>query len=395
MLQQSKKPYICVFWAFLFVCSCQNSPEIITIPNKISTLPTSGFVTTQEGSFFKKDSDTILFLAEDCVLEVADGSYNLKKGTVMEIESPEKKRLKNIKLQTLFFAETGSFSFFRMLIPKKFVVEEIDFEIKYLIGEKVQDSKKGGVYSYYEDSLFNFYGVFLPFSPLYEQDNYSLSIRMSFRDSDKAVIYSVGEIKKKTFKEQQLNFSKGKSKDLESASRKKYNVQQAARHELWRTVTQPLTEDVWQITKPLDNISRLTSDFGFTRRWILDSGKQYSRDVHLGVDYGVPTGTSIYSLLDGVVVLSGMQELYGNMVIVNHGLGLYTNYCHMNKCLVNADSVIKKGGILGEVGMTGASTGPHLHIETRIYGIPIDYRKLESLPELFVIDVDKTKWIDK
>ena len=395
MLQQSKKPYICVFWAFLFVCSCQNSPEIITIPNKISTLPTSGFVTTQEGSFFKKDSDTILFLAEDCVLEVADGSYNLKKGTVMEIESPEKKRLKNIKLQTLFFAETGSFSFFRMLIPKKFVVEEIDFEIKYLIGEKVQDSKKGGVYSYYEDSLFNFYGVFLPFSPLYEQDNYSLSIRMSFRDSDKAVIYSVGEIKKKTFKEQQLNFSKGKSKDLESASRKKYNVQQAARHELWRTVTQPLTEDGWQITKPLDNISRLTSDFGFTRRWILDSGKQYSRDVHLGVDYGVPTGTSIYSLLDGVVVLSGMQELYGNMVIVNHGLGLYTNYCHMNKCLVNADSVIKKGGILGEVGMTGASTGPHLHIETRIYGIPIDYRKLESLPELFVIDVDKTKWIDK
>ena len=235
----------------------------------------------------------------------------------------------------------------------------------------------------------------MPFSPLYEQDNYSLSIRMSFRDGDKAVIYSVGEIKKKTFKEQQLNFSKGKSKDLESASRKKYNVQQAARHELWRTVTQPLTEDVWQITKPLDNISRLTSDFGFTRRWILDSGKQYSRDVHLGVDYGVPTGTSIYSLLDGVVVLSGMQELYGNMVIVNHGLGLYTNYCHMNKCLVNADSVIKKGGILGEVGMTGASTGPHLHIETRIYGIPIDYRKLESLPELFVIDVDKTKWIDK
>lgn len=395
MLRQSKKPYICVFWAFLFVCSCQNSPEIITIPDKISILPENGLLTVKEASFFKKDRDTVLFFAEDSVLEVADGSYNLKKGTVMEMKAPVKKKLKNIKLQTLFLAETGSFSFFRMLIPKKFVVEEINFDIKYLAGEKVQDSKKGGVYSYYEDSLYDFYGVFLPFSPLYEQDNYLLSICMSFRDGDNILVYSAGDIQKKEFKLQQLNFSKGKSKDLASASRKKYNEQQTARHELWRTVTQPLTGDIWQITKPLDNISRLTSDFGFTRRWILSSGKQYSRDVHLGVDYGVPTGTPIYSLLDGVVVLSGMQELYGNMVIVNHGLGLYTNYCHMNKCLVNADTVVKKSEIVGEVGMTGASTGPHLHIETRIYGIPIDYRKLESLPDLFVIDVDKTKWIDK
>jgi murein DD-endopeptidase MepM/ murein hydrolase activator NlpD len=112
----------------------------------------------------------------------------------------------------------------------------------------------------------------------------------------------------------------------------------------------------------------------------------YSKDVHLGVDYGVPTGTPIYSLLDGVVVSSGLQELYGNMVIVNHGLGLYTNYCHMNKCLKKSDTLIKKGEVLGEVGMTGAATGPHLHIEARIYGIPIDYRKLEYLPQLFVVE---------
>ena len=94
-----------------------------------------------------------------------------------------------------------------------------------------------------------------------------------------------------------------------------------------------------------------------------------------------------------LIIVSYVSNFLFMFVILS--LCLINNPSH--KCLysLNVDTVIKKGGIVGEVGMTGASTGPHLHIETRIYGIPIDYRKLESLPELFVIDVDKTKWIDK
>ena len=260
------------------------------------------------------------------------------------------------------------------------------FSVKYFDGEKLQDSKKGHVYSYYEDSQINFYGVFLPFSPLYEQERYLLSININFRDGEKVVIYSTGLIGKTVYKEQTLKFPARKSKDLESASRKKYKIQQAARHELWKITNQPLNREILKVVKPLDNMARMTSDFCFTRKWILNNGKLYSRDVHLGVDYGVPTGTPIYSILDGVVVSSGLQELYGNMIIVDHGLGLYTNYCHMNKRLKKADTLIKKGEVLGEVGMTGAATGPHLHIEARIYGIPIDYRKLDCLPELFVVE---------
>ncbi len=390
MLLRNKSFCVCAL-SLLVICSCKNSPETLSVPRKIPMLPENGTVTSESASFFRKTFDelgknlnSVLQLSEDCVLEVQNGQYKLKKGTVTEITSPTKQKLKNIKYQTMLPSVTGSYSFFRMLIPKKFVPEDAKFNVKYLNGEKLQDSKEGNVYSYYENSHSDFYGVFLPFSPLYDADHYFLSIQMAFNDGEKIAVYSTGEIKKSTFKEQTLNFPKGKSGELASASRKLYNKQQAARHELWRTVTAPLTKDVLQIGKPLDNTLRLTSDFCFTRKWFLNTGQLYSRDIHLGVDYGVPTGTPVYSLLDGVVVSSELQELYGNMVIVDHGLGLYTNYCHMSKRLKNADTLIEKGETLGEVGMTGAATGPHLHVEARIYGIPIDYRKLEYLPELFV-----------
>ncbi len=376
---------LCVFLS-LFIYSCKNTADVVALSGNIPVLPESGVVTSQVSSFFKKNNSTVWSLSPDCVVEITGNEYKLKQGTLLESSFFSKKRIKKIEYQTLFPSIAGSFSFFRILIPKKYSIEDTAFTLKYLNNEKLQDARKGGVYSYYEDSQFYFYGVFLPFSPLYEQDSYLLSVDLNFSDGERICIQSTGVIEKNTFREQVLKFPKGKSKDLQNASRKKYKVQQAARHELWKNVTQPLTDDVWMITKPLDNTSRMTSDFCFTRKWVLDTGKLYSKDVHLGVDYGVPTGTPIYSLLDGEVVSSGLQELYGNMVIVNHGLGLYTNYCHMNKCLKKADTLIKKGEILGEVGMTGAATGPHLHIEARIYGIPVDYRKLEYLPQLFVAE---------
>lgn len=391
MSQRNEKFFILCALPLLFICSCKNSPDTLLDPGKIPELPENGTVTSEASSFFRKSqsplgksSYSVLQLSEDCVLEVRNGQYELKEGTVAEISAKPKQKLKKIEYRTMLPSVTGSYSFFRILLPKKFIPESMQFNIKYLNGEKLQDSKNGTVYSYYENAQFDFYGVFLPFSPLYDLDHYFLSIQMAFTDGEEIAVYSVGEIKKGTFKEQTLNFPKGKSGELASASRKLYREQQAARHELWRTVTQPLTKDVLRIAKPLDNTSRVTSDFCFTRKWFLSNGKLYSRDVHLGVDYGVPTGTPVYSLLDGVVVSSGLQELYGNMVIVDHGLGLYTNYCHMSKRLKNADTLIKKSEILGEVGMTGAATGSHLHVEVRIYGIPIDYRKLEYLPQLFV-----------
>lgn len=104
----------------------------------------------------------------------------------------------------------------------------------------------------------------------------------------------------------------------------------------------------------------LTSDFGFRRHPI--SG-DYRR--HRGIDLAAPRGTPIRATLDGVVTKSGWAGGYGIMVQLDHGSGLETRYAHMSRALVNPGQRITRGQLIGLVGSTGRSTGPHVHYEVR------------------------------
>ena len=70
------------------------------------------------------------------------------------------------------------------------------------------------------------------------------------------------------------------------------------------------------------------------------------------------------------------------MVIIEHGFSLCTNYAHLDKIYVKSDQFIKKGDIIGTVGNTGWATGPHLHWEARIYGIPVDPRSFFAIEDI-------------
>jgi murein DD-endopeptidase MepM/ murein hydrolase activator NlpD len=96
------------------------------------------------------------------------------------------------------------------------------------------------------------------------------------------------------------------------------------------------------------------------------------RRLHAGIDIGAPTGQGIVAALGGTVVTAGPMGSYGNLVVIDHGDGFATAYAHQSRVLVSSGQRVAKGQRIGLVGSTGASTGPHLHFETRVNGEPVD-----------------------
>lgn len=122
-------------------------------------------------------------------------------------------------------------------------------------------------------------------------------------------------------------------------------------------------ERYWEapLRRPLPGI--VTSEFGVRR---LFNGEPRNR--HRGVDFRGAEGTEIRSLAAGKVALAENQYYSGNVVIVDHGYGVYSNYCHMSAFKVREGDLVEAGQVLGLVGATGRVTGPHLHLGFMVLG---------------------------
>ncbi len=111
----------------------------------------------------------------------------------------------------------------------------------------------------------------------------------------------------------------------------------------------------------------VTSNFGFRK-----SPFTGLRERHEGWDIAARNGSPVIATADGVVVVEGREYGYGNLVEVDHGYGIVTRYGHNSKHLVKVGDRIKRGQVVSLVGSTGRSTGPHLHYEVLLHGVPVD-----------------------
>ena len=113
--------------------------------------------------------------------------------------------------------------------------------------------------------------------------------------------------------------------------------------------------------------ARLTSGFGPRVHPIYGTVR-----MHDGIDYAAPTGTPVRAAADGTVAAAGPRGGYGNATLVDHGGGLATLAAHQSALYVTAGQAVLRGEVIGAVGSTGFSTGPHLHFEVRVGGTPVD-----------------------
>jgi murein DD-endopeptidase MepM/ murein hydrolase activator NlpD len=116
-----------------------------------------------------------------------------------------------------------------------------------------------------------------------------------------------------------------------------------------------------------NSINRFSSPFGYRFH-----PKLKVRKLHAGLDIAAPSGIPVFATADGLVIKSGYDRGYGNFIVVRHAFGFETLYGHLSARWVEKGQMLSRGKIIGLVGSTGLSTGPHLHYEVHKNGAKID-----------------------
>lgn len=156
----------------------------------------------------------------------------------------------------------------------------------------------------------------------------------------------------------------------------RYEREKAEMDSIWIKVT---NERYFEGKFTLPATGSVVKNFGFRR---IINGEE--RTPHTGIDIKAPLGTPVVASESGKVVYVKETFFGGNSIIIDHGLGIYTMYFHLNEIKVKNGQMVRKGEVIGTVGMTGRATAPHLHWGVRVLG--------EHVNPLSLIDIDFSKY---
>lgn len=367
------KRFFLLFFVFLHFCflNCEHFKysKKVTFPYIASG---ECVVTRSDVVEYRRLDDSIVkIFGNSSVLFDYDG-FNVNRGVVLQfpVDGKKDKIIKNCGVKVLFEERSGSAVFIVLKIPRECRVADSQVLIRHYYNdndEYIQEAKLNYLQC---DKKQNYYGFFVPFNLLWKKNRAVVTSEIRINKKSLIKLSAVFNAVDTEFVTQNIRFSPSKSKEIISADRGKYKEEQKLRWSLWSQISE--IEGFTKYSEPLDDVRYVTSSFGLTRSWILNNGRVRSKDTHMGIDYYSQKDAPVYSILNGRIVFAGKVEYYGNSVIINHGLGVFSNYCHLNSISVFTGDKVDSGSKIGGVGMTGVATGTHLHHELRVYGIPVN-----------------------
>lgn len=184
-------------------------------------------------------------------------------------------------------------------------------------------------------------------------------------------------VRKKTFVYEEIPLSSAMSELRESDDPRK--VEEAIRlMALYQQFDPANLYFTKQLCLPIDQ-ERRTAFFGDKRKFIYPDGGT-SVSVHYGIDFGGKRGTPVFAAGDGRVVMASERIITGRSVVIEHLPGVFTSYFHLDEILVNEGDIVRQHMPIGKLGATGFVTGPHLHWELRVSGVPVSPDRALSSP---------------
>lgn len=180
--------------------------------------------------------------------------------------------------------------------------------------------------------------------------------------------------RRRIIKKRRRRYSRSYRKWLSKWERKKRRIFSKNRPKKERKMLQKIYKKItlkryWYrgFITPVKKYQRITSKFGIVRYLTYGGGTP-----HRGIDYGAKKNTPVRAAESGIVVFSGYTYVRGNLVIIDHGHGVYSSYFHLNELWIKKGSWVRRGQYIAAMGSTGLSTGPHLHFEVRAGNICVD-----------------------
>lgn len=177
------------------------------------------------------------------------------------------------------------------------------------------------------------------------------TLQVNYGGRNESLSFNVGS---KKYREQHIKLSSNRHVNPSQQDLDRYSREAAEQREAYKTF-RPVVPSNVVLDRPVEG-GRYSSPFGLRRFF---NGQE--RNPHAGLDIAVPQGTPVKASADGVITITGDYFFNGKTVFVDHGQGLISMYCHLSEIDVIKGQTVRRGEVVGKVGSTGRSTGPHLH----------------------------------